>query len=190
LIDVEARPNSSTRSGGGVDFVIRNEVNNIVLKRGICHVSKGRKGSKLSPTILSTNEASVKLKTSILSAGRIKSYLVYELVNQRNENEPVTEDHQAFIAVRIFARPRVNKYKVSTVMFMVKSGKSTGRGNIKRLHKGILRKHLVDNVPSFECAIKDQTLRLEAVFHPDKAIIKITLKEIDRYTDKRPILLE
>jgi hypothetical protein len=173
-----------------VDFIIRNQVDNIVLKHGIYHVSKGGKDGKSSTEILLMSETSVKVKASLLSAASIKCCLVYELIDQRNENESVMENHQLFIAISMFARPHVSGCKVSAIMFVAENGRFTGKeGDIKRLKEGILREHLVDNTCSFECAIKTQTLRLDAVFHPSKANIEVTLKEIIRHTDKKPVIL-
>jgi hypothetical protein len=63
--------------------------------------------------------------------------------------------------------------------------------DIKRLKKVILRKHLVNNLYSFECTIKDQTLKLEAAFRPGKQVsIVVTLKEAIKYTDKKPVPFE
>jgi hypothetical protein len=117
---------------------------------------------------------------------------VYELVDQRNENEPVMEDHQVFIAVRVFARPLINKYKASAVMFMARKDRFAGsEDDIKQLKESILREHLINNVYVFICAIKAHTLKLEVAFHPNRqTIIEVTLKETAEYTTKRPILFE
>jgi hypothetical protein len=97
--------------------------------------------------------------------------------------------HQVFIAVRVFARPLINKYKASAVMFMVREGQFTGsKEDMKRLKKGILREHLVSNTYSFKCTIRDQTLRLKALFRPGKrAGIEVTLEETTGRIDNGPV---
>jgi hypothetical protein len=163
-----------------------------MLTRSICHVSRGKKDGKFSTKILPMCEASVKVKTSLLSAGTIECCLVYELVDQRNEIEPAMEDHHVYIAVRVFARPFINSYTASAVIFRTGwlsfSGSKYG---MKRLHKEILRKHLVNNIYSFTCVIRGQPLKLEAVFHPSKqASIEVTLKKTTEYTRNKPILFK
>jgi hypothetical protein len=172
-----------------VDFIIRNQVDDMVLMRGICHVSNGEKDGNFSTMILPKRSAFVKVKTSHLLAGRIKCCLVYELVDQRNEGKPIMGFHQVFIAVRVFARPLINKYKASAVMFMVREGQFTGsKEDMKRLKKGILREHLVSNTYSFKCTIRDQTLRLKALFRPGKrAGIEVTLEETTGRIDNGPV---
>jgi hypothetical protein len=122
-------------------------------------------------------------------AGSIECCLVYELVDQRNESKPIMEFHQVFIAVRVFAIPLIKKYKASAVMFMVKKGQFTGsKDDMKRLKKGILREHLVNNIYSFKCTIRDQTLRLKALFRPGKrAGIEVTLEETIGRVDNVPV---
>jgi hypothetical protein len=186
-----ARLSPPVLSNDEIEFMIINQVDNVALTRGICHVSKGERDGKFSAMILPKRNASIKVKASLSSTGKIECRLMYELVDQRNESMPIIEGYQVFIAVKTFARPRANKYKVSAVMFVAKYGRFPGKKDkMKRLLDGTLQKRLVNNASSFECAIKDQTLRLKAVFHPDRAIIEITLKEIGGYTDKRPILFE
>jgi hypothetical protein len=188
---VVTEPSPSIRFGE-VEFIVKNQVDDITLMLSICHVPRGGKDSNFSPMILPMCESSVKVKTSLSSAGSVECCLVYELINQRNESEPVMEDHQVFIAVRVFARPLTNKYKASVAMFMARNGQFTGgEGDMKRLKKSILRKHLVNNTYSFECAIKARILKLETAFHPDRqTIIDVTLKETTKYTDERPVLFE
>jgi hypothetical protein len=177
---------------GEVEFTIRNQVNDIVLISSICHISKGEKDGKFSAMILPKRSACVKVKASLSSAGCIECCLVYELIDQKNESEPVMEDYQVFIAVRVFGRPLVNKYRASAVMFMARKGQFTGKeGDIKQLHEDILRKHLVNNTYSFECAIKALMLSLEATFYSGRqAIIEVILKETTGHTDKRPVLFK
>jgi hypothetical protein len=172
---------------GDVGFIIRNQVDDMVLMRGICHVSKGEKEGDFSTMILPKRSASIKVKPSLLSFGNIECCLVYELIDQRNEHKPIMEFHQVFIAVRVFAIPLFNKYKASVVMFMVREGQFTGsKADMKRL-KGILREHLVNNTYSFICDIKGQTLKLKASLHPDKRIIEITLEETTGRVENGPI---
>jgi hypothetical protein len=177
---------------GEVHFIIRNQVDDIVLMPSICHMPRGEKDGDFSTKILPMSEASVKVKAEQMIAGRIECCLVYELIDRRNENEPVMEDHQVFIAVRVFARPFINNYKASAVMFHAKRGRFTGKeDDIKRLKRNILQEHLINNTYSFECAIKDQTLKLEAEFQPGKqASIVVTLKKVTKYTDEKPFLFE
>jgi hypothetical protein len=175
---------------GEVNFIIRNQVDDIVLMHGICHVSKGEKDGDFSIKILPKSEASVKVKVVHMIAGRVECCLVYELINQRNESEPVMESHQVFIAVRVFAKPFTNSYEASAAMFMAKMDRFTSKkDSMKWLKERILQKHPVNNTYSFECAIKDRMLRLEATFHPGKrAIIEATLEETIKYTNRTPIL--
>jgi hypothetical protein len=177
---------------GEVHFIIRNQVNDIVLMYSICHVQKGEKDDDFSTKILPMSEVFVKVKAANTVAGRLECCLVYELVDQRDESKPLMEDHQVFIAVRLFAKSLTNSYTASAAMFSVKRGRSTGKeDDIKRLKEDILQKHMINNLYSFECTIKDQTLRLEAVFQPGKQTsIVVTIKETIKYTDERPILFE
>jgi hypothetical protein len=177
---------------GEVDFIIKNQVDDMVLMRGICHVPKGKKDGKFSAMILPMSEVSVKVKASLLSARSIECFLVYELVKQRSESNSIMEDDQVFIAVRVFARPFASNCKVSVVMFMARRGQFTGNeDDMKRLKEGILQEHSVNSTYSFICTIKRRTLRLEAVLHPGRqAMIGITLKETNECVGNGPILFE
>jgi hypothetical protein len=177
---------------GEVHFIIRNQVDDIVLMPSVCYIPRGEKDGDFSTKIPPMSEVSMKVKVSLSLVGNIECCLVYELVDQRNESEPVMEDHQVFIAVRVFARPFTNKYKASAAVFSARKDRFTDKGDdIKQLKKVILRKHMVNNLYSFECTIKDQTLKLEAVFQPGKqASIVVTLKKVTEYTDKRPVPFE
>jgi hypothetical protein len=174
---------------GEVDFIIRNQVDDMAMMHGICHVLKGERSGNFNTMILSTSRTSVKVKASLLSFGSIECCLVYELIDQRNETKLIMGFHQVFIAVRVFARPLINKYKASAVMFMVREGQFTGsKEDMKRLKKGILREHLVSNTYSFKCTIRDQTLRLKALFRPGKrAGIEVTLEETTGRIDNGPV---
>jgi hypothetical protein len=185
---VATKPNTSVWYSE-VDFIIRNQVDDLVLMHGICHVSKGEKYGDFSTMILPRTSISTKVKASHIIAGRIKCCLVYELVDQKSESKSLVEFHQVFIAVRVSAKPLIKKYKASAVMFMAKDGQFTGsKGNMKRLKDGILRDHLVNNTYSFICAIKGQTLKLKAVFHPGRqANIEVTLEETIGRVNSGPI---
>jgi hypothetical protein len=173
---------------GGVDFIIRNLVDDMALMHGICHITKGEKDGNFSTMILPKRSASVKVKASFLSAGSIECCLVYELIDQRNESKPIIEYYQAFIAIRVFAVPLIKRYNASAVMFTARRGQFTGgKEDIKRL-KGILREHLVNSTYSFICGIKSQTLKLKASFHPGRqASIEVTLEETTGHTDNSPV---
>jgi uncharacterized protein YjfI (DUF2170 family) len=56
---------------GEVDFTIKNQVDNIVLKRGICSVSKGEKHGDFNTMILPKRSAAVKVKAEHMIVGRI-----------------------------------------------------------------------------------------------------------------------
>jgi hypothetical protein len=185
---VRIKPNTSIWYSE-VDFIIRNQIDDMVLMHGICHVSKGEKHDDFSTMILPRRSASVKVKASHMIAGRIKCCLVYELIDQRNENKPVMGFHQVFIAVRVSVRPLIKKYKASAVMFMAGKGQFTGsKEDMKRLKRDILRENLVNNTYSFKCAIRDRTLRLKAMFRPGRqASIDVTLEETDGHTDNGPV---
>jgi hypothetical protein len=174
---------------GEVDFIIRNKVNDMVLIHGICHASKGKKNGDFNTMILPKGSVFVKVKASHILAGRIKCCLVYELVDQKNENEPIMGHHQVFIAVRVIIIPLIKKYKASAVMFMARKDQFTGsKDDMKRLKKSILREHLVNNTYSFLCDIKGQTLRLKASFHPGRhASIEVTLEEIAGRIENGPV---
>jgi hypothetical protein len=163
----------------------------MVLIPNNCHVSKGEKDSDFSTMILPMSETSVKIKASLSSFGSIECCLAYELVDQRNESKLLIDFHQVFIAFRVLIMP-FKKYKVSAIMFMARKGQFTGsKDDMKRLKEGILRKHLINNEYSFRYTIRDQTLRLKAVFHPGRqASIEVTLEETDKHTDKGPILFK
>jgi hypothetical protein len=177
---------------GEVDFIIRNQVNNIALIRGTCHVSKGEKYGDFNTMITPMNEASVKVKISLSSFESIECCLVYELVNQRNESNPIMEDHQVFIAVRVSAKSLISKYKASAVMFMTRMGQFAGsEGDIRRLREGILQEHLVNETYSFRYAVNGRVLRLDAVFHPGrKSILEVTLDETIGHIYDNPVLFE
>jgi hypothetical protein len=161
----------------------------MALMHGICHISKGEKYGDFSTMILPKRNASVRVKASHMIAGRIKCCLVYELVDQRNESKPILGFHQVFIAVRVIIIPFTNNYKASTVIFMARSGQfASSEEDMKRLKEGILREHLVNNIYSFLCDIKGQTLRLRAVFHPSKQTsIEVTLEETTGRVNNGPI---
>jgi DNA helicase IV len=151
----------------------------MVLMHGICHVSKGGKYGDFSTMILPKRDAFMKVKASHMIVGCIKCCLVYELVDQRDESKPIMEFHKVFIAVKVSVKPLFNNYKASAVIFMARKGEFTGsKDDMRRLKKGILREHLVNNTYSFMCNIKDQTLRLKAIFHPGRqASIEVILEE-------------
>jgi hypothetical protein len=185
LVDMVASPSVWY---GEANFIIRNQVDDMVLMRGICHISKGEKHGDFGTMILPRRSALVKVKASNMIAGRIECCLVYELIDQKNERISIMGLHQVFIAVRVSVRPFIN-YKASAVMFMARKGQFTGsKEEMKRLKKGILREHLINNTYSFLCAIRDQTLRLKAVFHPGRqANIEVTLEETAGRVDNGPI---
>jgi hypothetical protein len=174
---------------GEVDFIIKNQVDDMVLMHGICHISKGEKDGDFSTMILPRRSAFVKVRASHMIAGRIKCCLVYELVDQRNENRPIMDYYQVFIAVRVSFKPLINKYKASAVIFKARNDQFTGsKDNMKQLKSNILREHLVNNTYSFICIIRDQTLRLDMVFHRGRqAKIQVTLEETDKHTDNGPV---
>jgi hypothetical protein len=176
----------------GVNFIIRNQVDDMVLMRGICHVTKGEKDGDFRTMILPMSEASVKVKASNMLAGRIKCCLVYELVDQRSEGKPIMGYYQVFIAVRVSAKPLFNSYKASAVMFMARKDHFIGKKEeMNRLKKGILQEHLVNNTYSFICVVRDQTLRLKAVFRPGRqASIEVTLEEIVGRINNGPVSFE
>jgi hypothetical protein len=161
----------------------------MVLKRGICHVSKGEKDNDFSTMILPRRSTSIKVKAKHVIVGRIKCCLVYELIDQRSEDKPIMEYHQVFIAVRVVIIPLVNKYKASAVMFMARKGRFTGsKVDMKRLKKGILREHLVKNTYSFVCDIRGRILRLKALLHPGRqASMEVTLEETVGRIDNGPV---
>jgi hypothetical protein len=108
----------------------------MVLKRGIYHVSKGERYGDFNTMILPGRSTYFKVRASHMLAGRTKCCLVYELVDQRNENKPLMGYHQVFIVVRVSIRPLVNSYKASAVMFMAKDGQFTGKKeDMKRLKR-------------------------------------------------------
>jgi hypothetical protein len=172
-----------------VDFIIRNQVDDMVLMPSICHMPKGKMDGDFSTMILPKRSVSIKVKASHMIAGRIKCCLVYELVDQKNESKSIMEYHQVFIAVRVLVIP-FKKYKASAVMFMARKYQFTGsKYDMKRLKKGILRDNLVNNEYSFMCDIKGQTLRLKALFHPGwKTSINVTLEETVGRISNGPIL--
>jgi hypothetical protein len=174
---------------GEVDFIIRNQIDDMVLIRGRCHISKGEKDSDFNNIILPKRSVSVRVRASYMIAGRIECCLVYELVDQKNESKSIMEYHQVFIAVRVLVIP-FKKYKASAVMFMARKYQFTGsKYDMKRLKKGILRDNLVNNEYSFMCDIKGQTLRLKALFHPGwKTSINVTLEETVGRISNGPIL--
>jgi hypothetical protein len=187
LLDVVKK--SSIWSGGEVDFIIRNQVDDMVLKRGIYCVAKGEDDSNFSTMILPKRSAFVKVKPSLSSFGRIECCLVYELVDQRSEKKPVMEFHQVFIAVSVFAVPLIKKCKASAVMFMARKDQFIGsKQDMKRLKKGVLREHLVNKTYAFLCNIKGQALRLKVSLHPGRQTsIEVTLEETDGRVDNGPI---
>jgi hypothetical protein len=186
LVDVASSPSTLYSE---VDFIIRNHVDDMVLMHGICHLSRGERDGDFSTMILPEGEAFVKIKASHLLAGSIKCCLIYELVDQKNEHKSIMEHHQVFIAVRVFARPLIKKYKASAVIFMARKGQFTGKKEeMRRLKEGILQKHLVNNIYSFICDVRGQTLKLKTVFHPGRqASIEVTLEETTGRVDKGPV---
>jgi hypothetical protein len=181
-----------------INFIVRNQAKSLVLMRGICHVSKRRKEGNFITDIPFENEASVKVKAEHIIAGSIDCCLVYEIVRRGDESEPLMEwNYQVFIAVRVFARPIMNKYKASVVIFRAKRGRFTGsEDDIKQLKEVTLRKRLVNNTYLFECGFKDWyyyswNLRLEVVFQPGKqAIIEVTLKWATRDIGRTPVVFK
>jgi hypothetical protein len=150
-----------------------------MMKNGICRASKGSVDGRFNTTILPNSEASVKVKPSMFSTKGIDFCLVYELVDQRNESEPLMEDDQVFIAVNVVDKSHNSKREVSAAIFKTRKGQFIGKkGDMKRLKEVILRKNSDNNAYAFICSINDQILRLEALFHPGKqASIKITREE-------------
>jgi hypothetical protein len=162
-----------------VNLIIRNQVDDIALMHGICHVSKGKRGVDFSTMIFPKRSAFVKVKASHMLAGCVKCCLVYELIYQRYGVELVMKDYQVFISVWVLARPLIKKYKASVVMFTARNGRfADNKDGMKRLQKGILRNHRVNNTNPLEYAINSRTLRLKAVFHPGRQTsIEVTLEK-------------
>jgi hypothetical protein len=137
---VTANPSSSIWSGGEVNFIVRNRVDDMVLMHGICHVSKGERDGDFSTMILPKRSAFAKVKASLLPVGGIECCLVYELINQRNESESIMEFHQVFIAVRVFAIPLIKKYSASAAMFMTRKDQFiSSRGDMKWMKEEMKR---------------------------------------------------
>jgi hypothetical protein len=170
-----------------IDFIIGNQFNDIALMRGICYVTKGEKIGDFSTMIPPKRSAYVKFKALLLSYGDVECCVVYELVNQRNESKPIMEDYQVFIAVMASATLFVKKCKVLAAIFMARNGQFAGsKDDMKRLKESISQEHLINN--TYICSIKDQTLRLKAVFHPRQASIKIILEETIEHVENGPVL--
>jgi hypothetical protein len=170
--------NSAARNDSQVVFSITNQLDDMALIRGICYVARGYKDGDFSTTIYPRRSASVKIQATTSLGGSIDCYLVYELIDQRNGNKPVTGSHQVFIAIRVFARPSIGKYKASAVIFTAKDGIFTGKEkDITRLKDDVLRKHLVKDTYTFECSIRVKTLRLKVAFQPNlQSTIKVILE--------------
>jgi hypothetical protein len=150
-----------------------------------------KKDGEFDTTIPSTSDASVKVKASLLSAGSIECCLVYELVNQRNEHEPIMRQYQVFIAIRVSKTFR-KKHSASAIMFMAKKGRFTGNENdINQLCRKILQKPFISDNYTFECTIKRQTMRLKAVFRSDEQVsIEVTLEKTGKRVNHGPVLFE
>jgi hypothetical protein len=173
-----------------IEFIIRNQVNDMALMHGICHVSKGEREGDFNTTILPKESASVKVRASHLLAGCIECCLVYELIDQRNESKPIMEDYHVFIAVEVSTIPFI-KYKASSVIFRSRKRDFTGsENNIKELKDSLLRDNSVNYIYSYACAIRNRTLRLYAVLDPGRhTCIEVTLGETAELNFNQPPIL-
>jgi hypothetical protein len=191
LVDVAKSPRPSIWHGE-LEIIIRNQIDDMELRHGICHVSRGERIGDFSAVIMPRSKASTRFRALMSSAGCIECCLVYELIDQRNERVPIMANHQVFVAVRGLIVPLTSRCKASTAMFMARRGQFTGSENdIRRLKNRILRGHLVNNTYSFKCAIVGRTLRLEAVFQSGrKSILDTMLDETIGHINNCPVLFE
>jgi hypothetical protein len=146
---VTASPSPSIWSGGEVDFIIRNQVDDILPRRS----------------------ASVKVKAPLSSAGGIECCFVYELIDQRNESKPIMGLYQVFIAVRVFAIPLIKKYDASAVMFMTRKDQFIGskcdmkwlKEEMKRLNEEMKQLKVEIKQPNEEMKrLKEEMKRINA----------------------------
>jgi hypothetical protein len=125
----------------------------------------------------------MKVKASKKGMGRIRCYLIYELVRDGHERMPIMRNYRTFLAVEVFSTTITNTCTASATLFMVKSSRFTGEiDDVEWLHTDILKHHRVENGTSFKYNLAGQVLRLDVDFQPDRqARIKIVLREIDEH---------
>jgi hypothetical protein len=131
----------------------------------------------------------MKVKASGMGLGKIRCYLVYELVRDGHERMPMMRNYRTFLAIEVFSTTITKSCIASTAIFMVKSRRFIGeRDDVEWLHNDILKHHRVKNGSTFKCNLAGQVLKLDVDLQPAKqAKIKVVLKETDEPYEYGPV---
>jgi hypothetical protein len=180
------KPTSARK--GEVEVVIENQINDIILQRGTRNISKGKEHS-FSTSIKPRKSLSMKIRASKKGMGRIRCYLIYELVRNGQEHISIMRNYRVFLAIKMYYKNITHTCTASVAMFMVKSCRFTGDTNeVKRLYDDILKHYHVKNFSFFKCNLAGRILELNVDIQPLKqSRIDVVLKETDKYYEYGPI---
>jgi hypothetical protein len=90
--------------GKEVEFLIDNQNKTIILTRGTRSLLKGKEVSKFYSAISPDDQQRMEVKAKdILRRGRIRYYLVYELVSKGQERMPMLKNQRAFLAAEVYS---------------------------------------------------------------------------------------
>jgi hypothetical protein len=172
-----------------MEFVIENQVEDIVLQRGIRHILKGKEDGRFSATIRSGESLSMKIRASNNVIRSIECCLIYELARDGRERMTMIGNYRTFLAIEVSSTPITNTYTASAAVFMVKSRRFTGEvDDVKCLYNNILRYYRVKNDSSFKYNLAGRILKLDIAFLTDKqVIIKFALKKTNEYHEYGPV---
>jgi hypothetical protein len=160
-----------------------------MLQRGTCNILKGKEEKRLPLAIKPGMFASMKVKASKNGRGRIRCYLVYELVRDGRRRRAIMRNYRAFLAIVLFSTTITNNCAASAAVFMVKDRYFKGEiDDVDWLYNDVLRHHRIENGSSFKCNLAGQVLTLDVGFRPDRqARIKVMLKETEEHLKYGPV---
>jgi hypothetical protein len=176
--------------GREVEFHIDNQTEDIVLTRGTYNLLKGREYCKNRPVIFPGKQHRAIIKASnMFSKGKIRCYLVYELVLKDQERIPIMKNQRAFIAVEVYSEQSSTKCTVSAVVFMVKSSRFTGNiDNVDWLHKDLLQYHVVEGRKTFKFNINGRLLEMNVELEDTSAVrVNVGMKSISEHIKYAPV---
>jgi hypothetical protein len=173
-----------------VEFSIENQVEDIVLQRGTRNILKGKEESRFPLTIGPGKHASTIISASMNRIGRIRCYLMYELVRNGRERMMIMRNYRAFLAIEVFSTTITKNCTASATVFIVKDPKFTGdRRDVDWLHIDVLKHCRVENgSSSLKCNLAGQVLKLDVDFKSDRqARIKVVLKKTNEHYEHSPL---
>jgi hypothetical protein len=159
------------------------------LQRGTCNILKGKEDGHFSAAIRPGRSLTMTVKASKWGMGKVRCYLIYELVRDKHERMPLMRNYRTFLAIEVYNMTITNTRTASATVFMVKSRRFTGEmDDVEWLHNDVLKHHCVKNNTSFKYNLAGRVLKLDVDFQPDKqAKIKVVLSETDELHKYGPV---